>query len=96
MRAAELRASVALNSSRRGALDLLSRWRSAARRLALQREAESMAELHALRVQSLFLSGSGSLLDLMDARKLLDDARDQLESARGELLLTRLEGEIGR
>ena len=95
VRAAELRANLAMNSSRRAALDLLSRWRSAARRLALQRDAASMAELHALRVQSLYLSGSGSLLDLIDARKILDEDRDQLEAARGELLLTRLEGEIG-
>jgi outer membrane protein TolC len=96
LKAAERRSFAARAAARQEALDLLARWHAAARRLAAQRDAVSLADEHALRVHGLYLSGAASLLELLDARRVLDDARDRAEAARGDLNLAVLEAEIGR
>jgi len=93
--AAELRARTAVSVARQAALDVLARWQAAARRLVSQRRAAELAESHAAREHSLYLSGAASLLELLDARRLLDDARDRAEAARADLRLARLQAEIG-
>ena len=62
----------------------------------MNREAAALAESHERRVHSLYLAGAVSLLELLDARSVLEDARDRLEDARDELHLALLEAEIGR
>ena len=77
----------------RGVLDLLDRWRSAERR---RQEAESMAEraeTNLLRGKSLYAAGATGLLDLLDARRTLDDARERLAEARAQCRAARLEAE---
>ena len=96
LRAALLRLEAARRSGRQAALDLLARWRSGARLLASNREAGTLAEAHVRRVHSLYLSGAATLLELLDARRVLEDALDRLEDARAELNLALLETEIGR
>jgi len=96
LRAAQLRLETARRTAAQAAFDLLARWRGAAGLLAMNREATTLAESHERRVHSLYLAGSVSLLELLDARNVLEDARDRLEDARGELHLALLEAEIGR
>jgi outer membrane protein TolC len=47
-------------------------------------------------VHSLYLAGSVSLLELLDARNVLEEVRDRLEDVRGNLHMALLEAEIGR
>ena len=96
LHAAEARAEAARRGGRQEALDLLSRWSLAARRrVAHQRSVVEAAE-HVQRIQSLYLAGATTVLELLDARRLLEDARGRLEEARAELRLAILDAEIGR
>ncbi len=82
--AADLRAAVAIDTQRRDALDLLARWRSAAWRVDAARGMVEKAETNLLRVKTLYVAGATGLLDLLDARRMTDDALERLASARAE------------
>lgn len=92
--AARVRREDALAQQQRGADELLIRWRSA----ALEHEAVSAslhrAEEHLLRLRSLYAAGATTLLELLDARRLYDDARGQEADARYQVLQARLESEV--
>ena len=53
------------------------------------------AETNLLRVKSLYVAGATGLLDLLDARRLLDDARERLADARSENRAAQHEAETG-
>jgi outer membrane protein TolC len=93
VQAASLRRSVESDSQRRAALDLLDRWRNAAGRLNAQQEMVERAETHLLRVKSLYVAGATGLLDLLDARQILDEARARLADARAESRMAHMEAE---
>ena len=95
-RAAARRLETARHAGMVAALDLLSRWSFAARSLTAQQRAAREAEAHVDRIRSLYFAGTTPLLELLDARHLLEDALDRLEDARAELRLAVLETEIGR
>lgn len=93
VQAAAQQMSFQTDAQMRGVLDLLDRWRSAERR---RQEAESMAEraeTNLLRGKSLYAAGATGLLDLLDARRTLDDARERLAEARAQCRAARLEAE---
>jgi outer membrane protein TolC len=94
--AAASRTAGAAAQRRRGTLDLLGRWRAAAGRLELARAALGRAEEHLLRLRSLYAGGASSLLELLDARRQVDDARARLADARFELRAAHWEGELRR
>src|SRR5580765_8172528 len=78
---------------RRAALELLDRWRDAARRVARARASVAVAEENLLRLRSLHASGAAPLLELLDARRQLDDTQARLAEARFDARLARLEAE---
>ena len=92
-RAQELRWSAESEAQRRLGLELLTRWRSAAVRYAVARDAATRADEHLLHLESLHAAGSATLLELLDARRALDDAHARLADARAEVLGARLEAE---
>ena len=91
--AARLRAESAAAEARRSALELLDRWRDAARRAGRGRASVAVAEENLLRLRSLHASGAATLLELLDARRELDDTRARLAEARFDARLARLEAE---
>jgi outer membrane protein TolC len=84
LRAASLRSGAERITQQRVALEILVRWRSAFRRLETSREASLGAERNLLRVKSLYSGGAIQLLDLLDARRVYQDARERLAEARQE------------
>jgi len=84
LRAASLRSGGERITQRKVALQILARWRSAYRRLEIAREASVGAERNLLRVKSLYSGGAIQLLDLLDARRVYQDARERLAEARQE------------
>jgi outer membrane protein TolC len=92
--AARTRAANAAAEGDRRALDLLARWRGAARRLELAESASARAEDHLLHLRSLYAAGAASLLEVLDARRQLDDARGRGADARLEVRLARWEQEL--
>jgi outer membrane protein TolC len=96
LRAASIRAEDARARRRREALDLLARWRSAARRFEASRVAAGRASDHLLYSRSLYAGGALSLLELLDARRAGDDARERLVDARTECRAARYEAELTR
>jgi outer membrane protein TolC len=91
--AADLRAQSIASEARRAALELLDRWRDAARRTARARASVAVAEENLLRLRSLHASGAAPLLELLDARRQLDDTQARLAEARFDARLARLEAE---
>jgi outer membrane protein TolC len=94
--AAEIRASAVTLSRRREILDLIGRWRAASQRLSLARESVARADDHVVRLRSQYAGGSSSLLEVLDARQQLDDARRRLFEARLATGVARWEGELRR
>ena len=92
-RAQDLRWSTELEAQQRLGLELLARWRSAAARYAAALDVATRADEHLLRLESLHAAGSATLLELLDARRALDDAGGRLRDARAETLDARLESE---
>jgi outer membrane protein TolC len=92
--AAASRTAAVRAQRRRETLDLLARWRAAAGRLDLARAALGRAEEHLLRLRSLYAGGASSLLELLDARRQVDDARARLADARFELRVAHWQGEL--
>ena len=95
-RAAEARAQAATAEQRRISLDLIARWNLAARRLAAADSTARLADENLLRLRSLYAAGATSLLELLDARRTLDDARERVTTGRFELRAARLEAELRR
>ena len=91
---AAVRLSMAAESdARRAALELLDRWRDASLRVSRARASVAVAEENLLRLRSLHASGSAPLLELLDARRTLDDTHLRLAGARFDVRLARLEAE---
>jgi len=92
--AATVRRRAASVRSSREALDLLGRWRASSLRLASARASVTRASDHVLRLRSLYAGGGTGLLDLLDARRQLDEARQRLADARFEAWLARFEAAL--
>jgi len=84
LRAVRVRSGAETIAQERTALEILLRWRSAFRRLEAARAASVGAEQNLLRVKSLYSGGAILLLDLLDARRLYEDALERLAQARQE------------
>ena len=84
LRAAGLRSGGELVTQQKIALEILARWRSAYRRLVTAREATVGADQNLLRVKSLYSGGAILLLDLLDARRLYQDAIERHADALQE------------
>ncbi len=95
-RAQDLRLNSEMEAQRQLGLELLARWRSAAHRYEAALDVASRAGEHLLRLESLHAAGSATLLELLDARRALDDAGGRLRDARAETLGARLEVETRR
>ncbi len=67
-----------------GEIEILARWRSAFRLLETARRASLGAEQNLLRVKSLYSGGGIRLLDLLDARRVHQEALERLAEARQE------------
>ena len=94
LRAATLRREIAVHRARRDALDLLGRWRFAAVIVTLAEDAVTRADQNLLRLRSLYSGGGAGLLELLDARRQLDQARDRLTDARFQARQAYYEAEI--
>jgi len=84
LRAAEAKSVAAQLERARAALDAMTRSRTATRRLALADSSVARAEAHLLRLRSLYAAGASTLLELLDARRQLDDARGRRADATME------------
>lgn len=78
--AATARASAELEQRRARAL--FAEWRSADRRLRAAEITAARAERNLLKAKSLYAAGAISLLELLDARRVFDEARDRRAQAR--------------
>ena len=96
LRAASLRVQQARTAARIASLDLLARWNDHARRLAAADAAASLADSNLLRMRSLYLAGSTTLLDLFDARRARQDMADLHDALRSEMHLIVVESEVMR
>jgi outer membrane protein TolC len=96
LRAAQTRTAAARTERMRASLDLLDRWRTSARRLALADSSSARASDHLLRLRSLYAAGASTLLELLDARGQLDDARGRRADALRETRMARWEQELQR
>jgi outer membrane protein TolC len=94
LEAARLKRDALIAEHRRTAFDLLERARTAEAQLALARAAVLRASDNVLRVRSLYAGGGGTLLDVLDARRQLDETRARLADARFEALKARYEAEV--
>ena len=92
--AASTRRQALIEERRRGAYDLLERGRTAAAQLALAEASVGRAEDNVLRARSLYAGGASGLLDLLDARRTLDEARARLADARFEAWKAVYEAEV--
>jgi outer membrane protein TolC len=84
LRAAGLKSGGQRVTQQRIALEILTRWRSAYTRLVAARDATIGAERNLLRVKSLYSGGAILLLDLLDARRLYQDAVERHADALQE------------
>jgi outer membrane protein TolC len=96
LRAARARVGVERGNQVRIALDLLSQWRFAHRRMVSAEASRARAEDALLRVKSLYAAGATSLLDLLDARRVAEEASERLAEARRDSRLAQLRVEDRR
>jgi outer membrane protein TolC len=96
LEAARLSLENETETQRRVRSDVLTRWEAAARNLALAEHSASQATDHVIKMRSLYTAGASSLLELLDARHVLDDALDRLAEARAESRAARFEAETRR
>jgi outer membrane protein TolC len=94
--ASQQRVSLSLAERERQLRDLLTHWRAAAARLAAASAAQQRAEEHVLRIESLYAGGGVSLLEVLDARQLMDIAAALAGDARAQLREARYEAEAQR
>ena len=92
--AATIRREAAAAKQERDAAELLARWRAGAAEHAAVHASLARAEEHLLRVRSLYAAGATTLLELLDARRLYDDARGREADARYDVQRARLESEV--
>ena len=90
LRAAQLRRSAELGAQRRRAATLLAQWRGAWRQLDAAERTQARAERSLLKVRSLYTAGATPLLDLLDAWRVVTDARERWVSARQENAMAQL------
>ena len=93
LRAAGVRSTGALFTQQNIALEILARWRSAYLQLQAAEAASVGAERNLLRAKSLYSGGAIQLLDLLDARRLYEDARERLAEARQESRIAQFRAE---
>jgi len=91
--AARLRSVNTLSTQRRGALDLLDRWRAANRALHKTHGTVGRSGTNLLRTKSLYIAGAAGILDILDARRILDEAQERLADARSLIRSARIEAE---
>jgi outer membrane protein TolC len=84
LEAARVRSAAALAGQEKTALEIMVRWRYASRRLEAARLASAGAEKNLLRLKSLYTGGAVQLLDLLDGRRVDQEARQALAEAREE------------
>ena len=96
VRASDVRRAAEADAEQRAALDLLARWRGAAARLDAAARLAARADEHLLRQRSLYAAGALPLLELLDARRLHDDALARLAAARFDVRRARTEMEERR
>ena len=96
MRASGLRLNAIRGEQYRLALDLLARWREGSTRLRACQATVQRAEEHVLRSKSLYAAGALTLMELLDARRSFDEARQRLTDARFESRIARFEVEVRR
>jgi len=82
--AARRKTAAAAATQQKIALEILVRWSSAYRRLGIARSAGVGAGQNLLRVKSLYAGGAIQLLDLLDARRVDQEAQQALAEAREE------------
>lgn len=92
--AASSRRQALIEERRRGIFDLVERGRTAAAQLELAEASVGRAEDNVLRARSLYAGGGAGLLDLLDARRTLDEARARLADARFEAWKAVYEAEV--
>ena len=83
-RAAGVKLGGDLFTQRKVALEIIERWRAAYRQLDVARQASVGAEQNLLRMKSLYSGGAIQLLDLLDARRVYEEAEERLAEARQE------------
>lgn len=96
LEAARLALANETETQRRARRDLLTRWEAAARNLVVAERSASLATDHVIKMRSLYTAGASSLLELLDARHVLDDALDRLSEARAQSRAARFEAEARR
>lgn len=84
LRAAQLRSAAERGAQRRRAATLLAQWRGAWRQLDAAERTHGRAERSLLKVRSLYTAGATPLLDLLDAWRVVTDARERWVSAQQE------------
>lgn len=83
-RAAGVKLGGEMFNQRKIALEIIERWRAAYRQLEVAQQASRGAEQNLLRMKSLYSGGAIQLLDLLDARRVYDEALERLAEARQE------------
>lgn len=82
--AARVRSDAEALAQQRRAVELLAQWRTASHQLQAAQQTSERAERNLLKLKSLYSAGATTLLDLLDARRVYDDARERLAAARQE------------
>ena len=91
--AARVRRDTEAMAQRRQALGLLAGWRAASHQLQAAELTNERAERNLLKVRSLYSAGATTLLDLLDARRVYEDARERLAAAREQNRFAQLQVE---
>lgn len=96
LRAAQQRRTAELSAQRRVALVQLEEWRTAARLAAAAEQTAERAEHNLLKAKSLYSGGATRLLDLLDAWRTYQDARERVEDAQQQRRFARFRVEDRR
>jgi outer membrane protein TolC len=96
VRASEVRSRSEAINQRGRALSLFAQWRSASRRTDAARETSDRAETNLLKIKSLYSAGATTLLDLLDARRVYEEARLRLADARWDQRMAQFQVEDRR
>jgi outer membrane protein TolC len=84
------------DTQRRLGRDLIARWRATFERARAAEALADKAEANLIRVKSLYVGGAAALLELLDARQVLEEAYGRLRDARSEARLAQYEAESRR
>ena len=96
LRAARARRAAELTTQRRRALLELEAWRTASSLASAAEATAERAERSLLKVKSLYGGGATTLLDLLDAWRTYQDARERVEDARQQSRIARFRVEDRR